>query len=301
VSSNSKSTITDTRAKLGRRVFYHLQIAKVPLCLLVAFSAFFGYLLTPEPGYLPGFLVFISVLLQACGAASLNSVQERYVDTFLGRTRERPLVKGLLTVREGILQARILISFGLGLLLIFFPLPAVLAGSVAVIMYNYIYTPLKHTTTWALIPGAVSGALPPYIGWLSGNGLPFSPIILTIISLFAVWQIPHFWLVVLANLDDYRSSHSPSLIKLIPECRLKLISVVWICALVTIIHVLAVLVLQLSPGFTVVISLSCLLLLGLYAGILLGKKQPAYRLLFISLNGFMFLLMLLISVAVIKG
>ena len=91
---------------LGILLRYHLQIAKVPLCLLVAFSGFFGYFLAPVQSVTPGLFVFLGVLLLAAGAATLNSVQERSADRDMGRTRKRPLAQGLISRRAGVAQAR---------------------------------------------------------------------------------------------------------------------------------------------------------------------------------------------------
>lgn len=281
---------------LGTLIKYHLQIAKVPLCLLVAFSSFFGYFLATAQALLPALFVFFGVMMLATGAATLNSVQERQADKAMGRTRNRPLVKGVISRRRGLLQAQLLLGLGFFILYVGFPTIApVLAGILAVFLYNFIYTPLKHKTVWAIIPGALCGAIPPYIGWLAAGGSYFSPVIMGVVALFIVWQIPHFWLVVLDNQRDYHSSDIPSMLKMMPARSLGLVSIVWVLSLVTILHIIVLLLVELpSPG-RAIISFGSFFFLIFYTYQLGFKKRLSYRFLFIALNIFMFMVMVILA------
>ncbi len=281
---------------------YRWQIAKVPLCLLVAVSALFGFFLA-SPRYFPQApIVFSGVLLLACGGASLNSYQEYRLDRLLARTRNRPLARGLITPGAALLQARILLLLGLSILYLgstgqgpFW------IGALSIVLYNFVYTPLKYRSIWALVPGALCGALPPLIGWLAGGGGIASPVILTLVVLFAVWQMPHFWLVVLDNREDYQRGVLPSMIKLMPERSLRLLSAVWVTALVTIMHLLIIQLNHLPAISRWSVSISGLLMGIYFAMKMCVRTRPDYRLLFMLLNGFMFLLMILLSLGSISG
>lgn len=280
----------------GSLFIYHWQIAKVPLCLLVAFSALFGFLLTYPQLNVQAAVLFLAVLLLACGSASLNSYQEYRLDRLMTRTRERPLAQGLIRPGNALLQARLLIF--LGLITLFFGAAGLWPfsiGVLSVILYNYIYTPLKYRSIWALVPGAMCGSLPPLIGWLAGQGSIGSPIIITLVVLMAVWQIPHFWLVVLEHRDDYQKGVLPSMIKLMPERSLRLLSVVWVVALITIIHVFIIQINDISSLSRWAVSLSGLLMTGYFALKMGTPVRPDYRRLFMLLNGYMLLLMILFS------
>jgi protoheme IX farnesyltransferase len=281
---------------LGTRIKYHLQIAKVPLCLLVAFSSFFGYFLATAQALLAALFVFFGVMMLATGAATLNSVQERQADKAMGRTRNRPLVQGVISRRRGLLQAQLLLGLGFFSLYVGFPTIApVLAGILAVFLYNFLYTPLKHKTVWAIIPGALCGAIPPYIGWLAAGGSYFSPVIMGVVALFIVWQIPHFWLVVLDNQRDYHSSDIPSMLKMMPARSLGLVSIVWVLSLVTILHIIVLLLVEVpSPG-RAIISFGSFFFLIFYTYQLGFKKRLSYRFLFIALNIFMFMVMVILA------
>jgi protoheme IX farnesyltransferase len=64
------------------------------------------------------------------------------------------------------------------------------------------YTPLKPRTTLNTIVGAVSGALPPMIGWTAATGRLDPPAFVLFAILF-VWQIPHFLAIAWVYREDY--------------------------------------------------------------------------------------------------
>ncbi len=298
----SKSTPALSATVLKDLIRYHIQVAKVPLCLLVACSSFFGYILVPSQPVEKGFIVFSGVFLLATGAASLNSVQERLTDQSMGRTRRRPLAQGLVSRQCGLRQARLLLASGfLVLYTCSSSLGPVLGGILSVFLYNFIYTPLKHRSVWAIIPGALCGALPPYIGWLAAGGFYRSTLIIAVMSLFVVWQIPHFWLVVLDNQQDYHAGDMPNLLKVMPARSLKLVSIVWIIALVSILHSIILLLVDLPQPVSPIISFGSLLFLVFYAYQLGVVNRVSYRFLFIALNILMFSIMAVFTAFSLAG
>lgn len=178
-------------------------------------------------------LVGFSVFLLATGGATLNSLQEYRLDGSMQRTRERPLVKGVLSKKQAAVQTGILMLTGGGLLAhqtdSWLPL---FVGVTALLLYNGVYTPLKKITIWSIVPGAFCGAMPPYIGWLSGGGATFSYGAMLIIGLFLLWQVPHYWLVLLSFQSDYRTSELPNLLRIFDEKRLQRFFITWVGALV---------------------------------------------------------------------
>jgi protoheme IX farnesyltransferase len=81
-------------------------------------------------------------------------------------------------------------------------IPAAL-GLLNVILYNLIYTPLKRVTSLAVIPGSAVGAIPPLIGFTAAGDKMLSPEILLFASFMFLWQLPHFWLIIMKYRDDY--------------------------------------------------------------------------------------------------
>jgi protoheme IX farnesyltransferase len=280
----------------SKTISHRLALAKVPLCLLIGCSAFFGYILA-DPILARGTLyTSLGIFILATGAATLNSLQEYRLDGEFERTRNRPLPKGLLPPRQAGTQALVLLFIGL---LILFAgtktiLP-VLAAVLAVILYNGVYTPLKKKTVLAILPGAICGALPPYIGWLGGGGGAISYTAALLIVLFVLWQVPHFWLVLLNFKKDYLRSRLPNLLKQFRENSLKRFLVTWIGALVLVMLMFLTLPFSLGWSFRIVIIVNgCLLFVVFTYGLVIGKTCN-YRILFIVLNFALFLHMLALS------
>ncbi len=76
------------------------------------------------------------------------------------------------------------------------PLAAAL-GIFTLLWYNLVYTPLKRITAFAVLPGALIGAMPPLIGWTAAGGNPLDMEIMAVAFLLFVGQMPHYWLLLL--------------------------------------------------------------------------------------------------------
>lgn len=274
-----------------------LSLAKVPLCLLIGCSTTFGYILADPVLAMGTLLTSLGIFVLATGAATLNSLQEYRLDGELERTRNRPLPKGLFPRRQAGTQALVLLF--IGLLILFSAtntiLP-VLAAVFAVVLYNGVYTPLKKKTVLAILPGAICGALPPYIGWLSGGGGAVSYTAALLIVLFVLWQVPHFWLVLLKFKEDYAKSRLPNLLQQFQENSLKRFLVTWVGGLVSV--MLMFLTLPFPLGWSVrivVIANGCFLLVA-FTYCLFIRKSCSYRILFTILNFALFMHMFALSI-----
>jgi protoheme IX farnesyltransferase len=51
--------------------------------------------------------------------------------------------------------------------------------------------------------GAIPGALPPLIGWVSATG-HLSPVAFALFGIQFMWQFPHFWAIAWVAHDDYQ-------------------------------------------------------------------------------------------------
>lgn len=279
-----------------------IRLAKVPLCLLIGSAVLFGAILADPVVSLQILLLVGGVFLVATGAASLNSLQELSLDGKMRRTKDRPLPAGQLTPQQAGWQAFILI-FG-GLLLLFTktsgPLPAVMTVS-AVILYNGIYTPLKRVTVLAIIPGAICGALPGYIGWIAGGGkgLDFTAILL--LALFILWQIPHFWLILLSFQEEYVAGSLPNLMHQFRETTLKRLFITWIGALAFIMLMFATLPYPLATAVRYGVVMNALCLAAIFFAWLRLRKGNDYHLLFVVLNCALFTHMLILAVGRVAG
>lgn len=184
------------------------RLFRLPLSLMNATAALGGYLLyraQPDLTVLP---LCAGVALMAGAASALNQVLERDLDGRMGRTRLRPVASGELR-RAGAL-AIALGALAAGVLLL--NLCGVLPLSIALVTlfwYLLLYTPLKRRTPFALLVGAVCGALPPLIGWSAAGGSLTDFRIVLLCGILYLWQVPHFWMLQKRYADDYRQAGVP--------------------------------------------------------------------------------------------
>lgn len=182
----------------------------------------------PDAGLLTAIALGCGLLVAA--ATILNQVQERHLDARLPRTSRRPLVTGRITVPTALLLAAVALTGGLLILAACAPAAAVI-GLAALFCYNGLYTPLKPRTALALLPGAVSGALPPLLGWCAAGGAASDPRGLLPVGLMLLWQVPHVWLLWQSQADDYRAAGMPTLAAQLPPTRLLALIRLWTAAL----------------------------------------------------------------------
>ncbi|WOL07260.1 protoheme IX farnesyltransferase, mitochondrial [Canna indica] len=141
-------------------------------------------------------------MMVAASANSLNQVFEIQNDAKMKRTRQRPLPSGRLSVPHAAIWAS---SVGIaGTTLLAWKANYMAAGLAAsnLVLYAFVYTPLKQihpVNTWV---GAVVGAIPPLLGWAAASGeLSLNSMILP--AALYYWQIPHFMALAYLCRDDY--------------------------------------------------------------------------------------------------
>jgi protoheme IX farnesyltransferase len=178
----------------------------------------------------PILTVMAGILLQACGAAALNQVQDARVDALMERTAGRPIPSGRIPRGAAAAFALGLLAAGSAVLATFGPAPMLL-GLAAAVIYNGVYTPLKRFTPFAALPGALIGALPPVVGWSAAGGYLSDPSIHLVAFFFFIWQIPHFWLLLLFFSRDYVEGGLPSLFDRFDRRQIVKLTFIWIAAL----------------------------------------------------------------------
>lgn len=150
----------------------------------------------------------LGALLIGAGANAWNQWIERDADRKMKRTQNRPLACGRMHPAEGAVFAT-LCSVGGWVYLwgVFGPLAAVLSATLW-LSYVAVYTPMKRVTPWALYVGAVSGALPPMLGYAVARGSIGTEAVILFLILF-LWQIPHFIAIAWIYEEDYRAGGFP--------------------------------------------------------------------------------------------
>lgn len=206
------------------------EITKLPITALSTFSAATGYVVMRrelDPGLAT---VCIGVLLLAMGACAMNQVQDRRIDGLMERTRHRPIPSGAIRPAAAVMIAVCLVLIGFLVLWLVHSLTAALIGMLAAAWYNGVYTYLKRVSAFAVVPGALIGALPPAIGWTAAGGSLTDPRVMALCFLFFIWQVPHFWLLLFAFGGDYANAGLPSLTRVFSLRQLAALSFIWMLA-----------------------------------------------------------------------
>lgn len=206
-----------------------LQLLKLRITAASTVTTVVGYVLARGRFDWPLLPVSLGILLQACGAAALNQVQDARVDALMARTAGRPIPSGRVSRRAASVFAATLLLVGTALLWVVSP-SAALLGIGAAVVYNLVYTPLKRVTPFAALPGALIGALPPAMGWTAAGGYLQDPSIHLVAFFFFLWQIPHFWLLLLFYGQDYRDGGMPSLLDRFDRGQVLRLTFLWIAA-----------------------------------------------------------------------
>lgn len=167
-----------------------------------------------EGGWPSFSLILITLVggtLAAGGANAINMYIDRDIDGLMERTKNRPLVTGLIAPRNALV-------FAVGLEIIAFAvlwaganlLAAVLCMS-ATLFYVFVYSLwLKRTSKQNIVIGGAAGAVPVLVGWAAvTESLAWEPWILFLVIF--LWTPPHFWALAIRHSDDYRAAGVPML------------------------------------------------------------------------------------------
>lgn len=194
----------------------YLELIKFRLTSTVVATSSFGYLIALKSiggeDWLSLFnwWLFVGVLIGGMfivfAANGMNQIIEKENDAKMSRTSNRPIVEDRIDVKSarifcwitGILGLFVLMSSGASFL-------AVLLGGLSLVVYVFVYTPMKQVSPMAVLVGAIPGALPPWIGYAAVvprvDELGF---ILFLVQFF--WQFPHFWAIAWILHEDYQKA-----------------------------------------------------------------------------------------------
>jgi protoheme IX farnesyltransferase len=195
----------NAQARAAQKVAFSdlIALAKPRVTRMVLITTAAGIWLAPSP--LPvarAVVALVGVALIVAAANALNMYMERDVDALMSRTKNRPLPAGRLQPE---------VALGFGIFCAVMALPFVRFGAnpltaalalLSFVLYVFAYTPLKRRSTWALVVGAVPGAIPALLGWTASTGHIDAPG-LAIFGVLFVWQIPHFIAISMFRADEY--------------------------------------------------------------------------------------------------
>lgn len=171
-------------------------LTKARLSVLVVMTACFGYLLATKGGVTFSWVTllhtFLGTVLAASGAAVFNQLMEVESDARMRRTSDRPLPAKRLPKPAAFIIGWLLAGFGIVHLGVKVNASASVMAGATLFTYLFIYTPMKRISTANTLVGAVSGALPPLIGWAAGGRSLLDPGSFFLFGLLFFWQLPHF-------------------------------------------------------------------------------------------------------------
>lgn len=207
-----------------------LELTKFKISLFAALSTLTGFILSHQR--LSGGIILpvMGIFFLACGSCALNQYQERREDGLMERTKHRPIPSGKIRSDTALKISACFILMGSLFLLCGDNLMVVGLGLFAILWYNGVYTCLKRHSAFAAIPGAMIGSIPPVVGWVSAGGNLLDPQILAIAFFFFIWQVPHFWLLLLSFGKDYEKTGLPSLTRVFTSAQLSRMTFMWILA-----------------------------------------------------------------------
>jgi len=191
-------------AEAGSRLSAYVSLTKPRIVLMVLVTVGVGFMLGARGSSHPATLALTlaGTGLVAAGASALNQWLERARDARMRRTSKRALPTGRVTAAEACL-------LGVGLGVIGTLMLALGANSLSawvaictLVLYVFVYTPLKPVTSLNTAVGAIPGALPPVIGWAAAtDALGIEAFALFLIVF--LWQFPHFLAIAWIYREDY--------------------------------------------------------------------------------------------------
>ena len=275
----------------------YLKLGKATISIPVALTGFLGYFLYQPLLDLNVLYILLGVFFLSMGSSAINQIQERHTDARMKRTAGRPIPAGIINLRRAILFAIVCALLGTALLMLTgIPLSAGI-GIFTLLWYNLVYTPLKRITAFAVLPGALIGALPPLIGWTAAGGIPWDMQIITVGFLLFVGQMPHYWLLLLKIGHEFHEAGLPVITSLFDPRQIRNLSFIWIAATGVIVLMLpATPIIQNHIISGVLIIAAVLFLIRMFLLTYRGELIYHWKKAFITVNLF-YLLIILVLIA----
>ncbi len=185
----------------------YLELLKFRLSMLVAFSCAFGYGLALQGAvdWITLTMLFVGGFLMSGASVCINQIIERDLDKLMSRTMHRPLPTGRLTVNEAMIFAIACLLSSVAILWIYTNPLTVILSVISMLLYSFVYTPMKRVGAIAVFIGAIPGALPPLLGWIAATN-SISHQALIIFGIQFIWQFPHFWAIAWVADEDYKKA-----------------------------------------------------------------------------------------------
>ncbi len=215
-------------SKTGNKIKDYLELSKLKIMVPISLTGFTGYFIFDSRITLNIFICSFGILIMAVSASILNQLQEVGIDSKMKRTQDRPLPAGKITFQQAIIFFILTLVSGTSLVYFSGNATAALIGLFTICWYNGVYTYAKRITAFAVVPGAVTGALPPLIGWVAAGGGIWDKSILFVEFMFFIGQVPHFWLIIMKYGEEYEKAGIPSLTGILSRSQINRLTFTWV-------------------------------------------------------------------------
>jgi heme o synthase len=274
-----------------------LALMKYKISIAVAFTTITGYLVFTRSFDLQLIPLILSIFLLASGSSALNQFQESEYDAKMPRTMNRPIPSGKMAPLDALIISVLLIMLGTAVFYYFFNETTALLALINVVWYNLIYTNLKRVTPFAVVPGSLVGAIPALIGWTAAGGYVFDKSIVFIAFFLFIWQIPHFWLLMLKYGKEYEQAGFPTINQATNPDSLKIIILSWIIGTSASSLMVPMFLKDVSIIFFLFVFLLNIAFVGIFLKLAFGKvAELNFRKSFISINIYMMLFMMMLII-----
>ena len=183
------------------------ELTKPRIIILILISTALGYYLG-ESGMINN-LKFIYTMLGtavlAGAAGTINHCIEKDLDILMDRTKSRPIPAGLISSQTALYFGLVQSIVGFIVLWIFVNKLTAMLGLTTIVLYLFVYTPLKKITWLNTTIGAIPGAMPALGGWAASSN-ELSPNAWILFAILFLWQHPHFYAIALMCKDDYKKA-----------------------------------------------------------------------------------------------
>ncbi|PLX69368.1 MAG: hypothetical protein C0603_00120 [Denitrovibrio sp.] len=209
-----------------------LKLFRPKVSLMVGLSTFAGASLFDSGLNLFHLYAILSAVSLSAGCSALNQFQESERDNMMDRTKNRPIPMGSIKPFEAIRFAILFISLSVAFMLMTDSHTGIFLILITVVVYNFIYTPLKKRTPFALLIGAVTGAIPPMLGYTALGGSLLHMDIILVSAVLYVWQTPHFAILAERYAVDYKKAGFHTLSSVYGQFKTHIFIRIWLAAFI---------------------------------------------------------------------
>lgn len=179
------------------------------------------------------FETLLGLSLIIASACIFNNYIDRFLDEKMARTKNRPLVTGVISISHALIFAAILGTLGLFLLAFYTNFLTVVIATLGFLIYVLLYTFLKTRTVYCTAIGSIAGGVPMIVGYCAATNR-FDLCAGILFMIMVTWQMPHFFAIAIYRMHEYEAAALPvfPIKKGIPATKLRMLFyiVAFICS-----------------------------------------------------------------------